>query len=134
MPSQLDPARSPFRSSRIGNATFAIGAETANVITVAVQLQDARRRNLATRTQVRWAIFADANGDAFIATAPDGGVAAGTNGAILQTVTGKYGVATVEANGRLDVAITHAAGAKTVYLGIELPDGSYVVSSAITFV
>lgn len=133
MPGQQSPLRNPFRANRVGHATFTIGTEASNVITVAVQLQDERRRDVAQRCEVGWRILQDANGDAYVTTAPDGGVAAGTDGAVLTTVTGKAGLAVSEADGDIDIAITHAAGAKTVYLGIVLPDGSLVISTAITF-
>lgn len=38
-----------------------------------------------------------------------------------------------ESDGDIDVSITHAAGAKTVYLVLVMPNGRLVASSAITF-
>lgn len=130
---KMNARKSPYYSNLVGNATFTIGTETANVITVAVLLKTTGGDTLAIRGVVHWILFDDATGDTVTATAPDGGVAAGTNGWSLAIVAGKHGIAGTEASGTLDLAITHAAGAKTVYLGIILPDGSRVISNAIVF-
>lgn len=130
---KVSALRSPYYSNAAGNVTFAIGAEVANVITVACQVKNTSNGNGTVRTGHRWFLSDDANGDSIVAVAPDGGVAGGANGWLVALVVGKFGYAMTEANGTLTVAITHAAGAKTVYLGIELPDASRVMSGAITF-
>ena len=130
---KVEKKKSPYDNTVVDSAGFTIGAEAANVITVAVQLKKPGGGDIAVRSCVRWFLSDDANGDSLVATAPDGGVAAGTDGWVSQTVTGKRGEAMSEADGDIDIAITHAAGAKTVYLGIILPDGAIVMSSAITF-
>ncbi len=115
------------------DAGFTIGAETANVITVAVQL----RYDKSQADSVRRSVFAylsdDANGDSIVATAPDGGWAAGTDGVLIPIVSGKAAQLVSESDGDIDVAITHAAGAKTVRLILVMPNGRLVASSAITF-
>lgn len=130
---KVSAAKSPYYSNQVGGAGFTIGAEAGNVITVAVQLRDVNARDLAVRGHVKWYLSDDAAGDTFNATAPDGGVAAGTDGIVVATTAGKAGWAVSEADGDIDFAITHAAGAKTVYLNILLPDGTKVTSGAITF-
>lgn len=115
------------------DASFSIGAEAADVITVAVQLKDAHGNDLAAKYVVSAFLSDAADGDGVVATAASGGIAAGTDGAILeQAVTGKMVVAQCEADGDLDLAITHS-GAKTCYLCIIMPNGKTVISSAITF-
>lgn len=112
---------------------FTIGAEASNVITVAVQLKDARTGlDLAERRQVFAYLSDDANGDSIVATAPDGGWAAGTDGLYIPVVASKAGFFTSESDGDIDIAITHAAGAKTVYL-IVVVCGLLHKSAAITF-
>jgi hypothetical protein len=125
--------KSPYASAAVGDAGFTIGAEVSNVITVAVQLKDGGGKDLAVRGHVRWFLSDDANGDSLVATAPDGGVAGGTDGWTSQTVTGKRGESVSEADGDIDIAVTHAAGAKTVYLVVMLPDGSLKASGALAF-
>jgi hypothetical protein len=124
--------KNPYAQLAVDDATFTIGAEISNVKTVAVQLRN-NGADIAARSNVRWFLSDDANGDSLVATAPDGGVAAGTDGWVSQTVTGKRGDAMSEADGDIDIAITHAAGVKTVYLGIMLPNGAVKMSGAITF-
>jgi hypothetical protein len=125
--------KNPYSVTKISDVSFTIGAEAANVKTVACQLKDRYGADLAVRGYVKWFLSDDAAGDTFNVTAPDGGVAAGTDGWVSSTVTGKRGEALSEADGDLDIAITHAAGAKTVYLNIVLPDGTIKTSGAVTF-
>lgn len=123
--------KSPYSQKAIGNATFTVGAEATNVITVSAQLKDGDGNNLTVRACVDWYLATAATGAAF-ATAVTGGVAAGTNGAVKQVVTGIAGIATCNASGQIDFAITDT-GTPTVYLIIRMPDGTLKASGAITF-
>ena len=123
--------KSPFASSLVGGAAFTVGTEATNVITVAVQLKRQDLRDLAVRGHVDWYLSGDATGDT-LATAASGGVAAGTDGVVASTITGRAGFAISEADGDIDFAITDT-GTPTMYLAIRLPDGSLTVSGAITF-
>lgn len=131
MNNAVDASKSPFRSNLVGNATFSIGVEGSDIITVSVQLKDQYLADLAVRGKVDWYLSADANGDT-VATAASGGVAAGTDGVVASTITGKAGFAVSEADGDIDFAITDT-GTPTMYLVIVLPSGKLVVSGAITF-
>jgi hypothetical protein len=133
MSGKLPDLANPYKTRAFDYVGTTIGAEATNVITVACQLQTSDRRDIAERAMIEWFISDDAAGDSLVATAPDGGVAAGADGWLSQLVTGKLGVAVCEADGDLDIAITHAAGAKTVYLGFRMPDGTIRMSAAITF-
>ena len=55
------------------------------------------------------------------------------NGNELAERVGFFAYLTTENDGDVDVNITHAAGAKTVYLVCIMPDGQLYVSGAITF-
>lgn len=114
-------------------STLTVGAEAGNAITVAIQLKDANSADLAVRSSLFAYLSDDANGDSIVATAPDGGVAAGTDGVLIPVVADKAFHLVSEADGDIDVAITHAAGAKTVYLILVLPNGKLKASGAITF-
>jgi hypothetical protein len=118
----------------LGTTTlFTIGAEAGDVINVAVQLKDANGADLAVRGSVEAYLSDDANGDSIVGTAPDGGWAIGTDGVLIPIVAGKYARLVSESDGDIDINITHAGGAKTVYLILILPNGKLVASGAITF-
>lgn len=122
-------------------AVITVGAEDANVINVAIQLNDGYDNAAAVRGSVMAYLSDDSNGDDLAATAPDGGWAIGTDGVLIPLasddgsviVPNKTAQLVSEADGDIDIDITHAAGAKTVYLVLVMPDGRLVVSGAITF-
>jgi hypothetical protein len=118
---------------RVCDVGFTIGAEAANVINVALQLKDANGDDLNERANVAAYLSADANGDAIAATAPDGGVAVGTDGLAIPVVASKAFLLTSESDGDVDLNLTHAAGALTLYLIVVLPTGVLKASGAITF-
>lgn len=116
------------------SASFTIGTEAANAITVNVQLSDAAGDDLAAQRKVDWYLSSDSAGDTLEATGPDTSVAAGTDGmvAVLEA-NNSAGFAVCESDGDLDFVITHAGGADTYYLNIVFPDGTRSTSAAITF-
>lgn len=120
-------------AEKMGAPSFVIGAEAGNAINVAIQLKDSAGADLAVRGSVFAYLSDDANGDAIVATAPDGGWAIGTDGLLIPVVASKAAKLVSEADGDIDVTITHAAGAKTAYLILIMPDGKRVASGAITF-
>jgi hypothetical protein len=122
----------PFKAGIVNEASFVIGAETANVINVAIQLKDGTK-DLVQRASILSYISSDANGDSVVATAPTT-VAIGTDGVNIPLVTGKCFLLTSEADGDIDMDITLSSGAATYYLVLVMPDGSLKVSGAITFV
>ena len=74
----------------------------------------------------------DANGDSIAGTAPDGGIAIGTDGLLEETTANKAGFVTTEADGDFDITITESS-VDTWYLVVVLPSGKLSVSGAITF-
>jgi hypothetical protein len=124
---------SPFRARTAFNrAAFSIGTETSNIITVGIQLQTANGEDIEERAHVGFFLSDDANGDSVVATGVTS-LAAGTDGHYRAGVSNKSGRLVSESDGDIDLAIEYTSGAKTVYLVLEMPDGSLVVSSAITF-
>jgi hypothetical protein len=114
------------------DASFVIGVESGgNVINVGIQLKDADGADLAVRGAVRAYLSDDANGDAIVAAAPDGGVTIGTDGLAIPIVAGKYFELVSEADGDIDLNMDHDAGAKTAYLILVLPNGLLKASAAI---
>lgn len=121
-----------LNDNQVASATFVVGAESVgNVIDVAVQLKDAAGVDMAIRTGLPWYLSSDANGDA-LATAPNGGIAIGTDGLLIETLDNQAGMVISEADGDIDVAITDT-GTPTMYLVLVLPNGKLAVSGAITF-
>lgn len=129
---KLSALQSPFASNLVGGASFTVNAEDTNAITVNVQLLGSNQEDLTSRGCVGWYLSNDANGDSIATTAANGGVAAGTDGVVVSTVTGKAGFATSEADGDIDFVITHSS-TDNYYLVIVLPDGSLAVSGVIDF-
>ncbi|MFB0515162.1 MAG: hypothetical protein ACETWG_00985, partial [Candidatus Neomarinimicrobiota bacterium] len=121
-----------YAYEKMGTPAFDIGAEAGNVINVGIQLKDSAAADLA----VRGALFAylsdDANGDSIAGTAPDGGVAIGTDGLAIPLVAGKAFQLVSEADGDIDINITES-GIDTWYLILVMPNGKLVASNAITF-
>ncbi len=117
----------------VGGATFTIGDEAGNSINVAIQLTDADGNDLAAVSYVT-AFLSDADtGIGVAATAPDGDIAIGTDGAILgELVADKVFLLQSEADGDIDLDIGES-GADTFYLVVILPNGTQVVSGEITF-
>lgn len=113
-------------------ASLSVGAEAGNAIVVSIQLQDMNGNDLANRGSVLAYLSDDANGDSVAATAPDGGVAIGTDGLAIPLVAGKCFLLTSEADGDIDLELTES-GADTWYLVVVLPHGELAVSGAITF-
>lgn len=121
----------PFHGSIVNNVSFTIGAETSNVINVAVQLQDGTQ-DIAERASVLAYLSDDATGDSVAGTAPTS-VAIGTDGVAIPLVAGKCFLLCSEVDGDIDLDITLSSGADTWYLVVVKPDGSHAVSGAITF-
>lgn len=130
----------PFNTGRFNGASFSIDGETdtgtgtdvGNQITVSVQLKDGDK-SVAERVSGICYLSDDVNGDSIAVTAPDGGVTAGTDGAIQALVTGKVLLFTSESDGQFDINMIRSV-ADTYYLVIISPDGGRIISQAITFV
>lgn len=115
------------------SADFTVGAEAGNAINVAVQLKDRLNKNdLGERAAVQFYLADDAAGDTPSATAPDGGIAIGTDGALIEHAANLSGLAISEVDGDIDIDLTES-GTGTWYLVLVMPDGQLQVSGAITF-
>lgn len=128
---RLTKGKALFGATNELNATFTVGAEAADAINVAVQLKDGNGKDCTVRHTLMWYLSGNANGDT-LATAPDSGIAIGTDGLLIESVANLAGFVTSEADGDIDVALTES-GAGTWYLVLVMPNGSLKVSGAITF-
>ena len=115
----------------VAGASIVVGAENTNVRAITIQLKDGQGKDLAARAVVEIAVFADANGDAFVVTGGSTGIAIGTDGALLPIVAKKLFKAVSEADGDIDLTWTDT-GTEAAYLGVVLPNGKIVVSAALT--
>lgn len=115
------------------DATITVGTEAANVINVAIQFTDRNNGNeIGERVAVPYYLADDANGDTPGATAPDGGIAIGTDGALIEWAANLSGLLISESDGDADIDLTES-GVDTWYLILVMPDGKLVASGAITF-
>lgn len=129
--SKLNKTGLPFATSAIGSIGSSLTAEAANARTLSLQLKDENGKDLAVKGFVLcW--FSDVNGNTF-AAAPAGGVAAGTDGYIMEAIDNRLFVAVSEADGDIDLVITDASGVVTHYLAIGLPDGTVLTTIPIAF-
>lgn len=111
---------------------FTIGSEAANAINVSIQLTDRKNGgDISERVALMWYLASNATGDA-IATAPDGGIAIGTDGLLIEHTNNVAGMVVSEVDGDIDVTITEST-AKSFYLVLVAPDGKLYPSAAITF-
>lgn len=117
------------------HAVITVGSEDTDVINVAIQLYtDSNAVNELTNVAAVYAYLSDDSGGAGVAaTAPDGGIAIGTDGVFSEVVADKAGWLISEADGDIDIDITES-GADTFYLVLVMPaTGRVIVSDAITF-
>lgn len=115
------------------SATFTIGDEETNSINVGIQLTDFRGDDVSQSFIVQGYLSDASTGLGLTATAPDGNIAIGTDGAIFgELVTDKVFLIESEADGSIDLDIGEASTG-TWYLVLVTPTGAKVVSDAITF-
>ncbi len=119
-------------TNALAGATVVAGADAGTTVAVTIQLLDADITALATRGSVFAYLSDDANGDSLAATAPDGGIAIGSDGLAIALIANKAFRLTSEADGDIDLVVTES-GADTWYLILVMPNGSLVASNAITF-
>lgn len=113
---------------------FTIGEEAADVINVAIQLVDELNNEEVSEKVALPVYLSDAaDGTDIAASAPDGGIAIGTDGLLIEWTANLAGLLVSESDGDADIDMTHAAGADTFYLNVVCPDGKVVTSGAITF-
>ena len=140
MPSDVTPSEWDLQNNpetvraftELPSVQFTIGAEAANVINVALQLVDGNGNALAQQVGF-YAWLSDTALAAVATTVPDGDVAIGTNGLIVEefTTDASFQLLT-DANGELDLDIGESL-VDTWYLNVLLPGGAVVSSDAITF-
>lgn len=112
------------------DASIAVSTETTDVRTITIQLKDAQGADIDYVETVEIIMFLNAARTAFVATGGSTGIAIGTDGALLAVVAKKYFLATSEADGDIDLTWTDT-GTEAAFLGVRLPNGRIVMSSAL---
>lgn len=116
------------------DASFVIGTQSGTAINVAIQLKDADLNNLSISSGIQVYLSDSSVGSGFIATAPSGTVAIGTNGFLYDVGSNKKVFLLLSnTSGQIDININNT-GAKTLYVVLILPSGKLKVSGAVTFV
>jgi hypothetical protein len=118
-------------TSPCADASITVGDENTNVRAITIQLKDANGKDLAESGTVWAAVFADSGRAAFASTGGSTGLAIGTDGAALTVVAKKLFLLTSETDGDVDLTWTDT-GTEAAYLGLLLPTGRWVMSSALT--
>lgn len=121
----------PFLGLAFNGVTFTVGSENTDVITVAVQAQ-LNYEDVTYKVAIPMWLTDDSGANTPSGTAPTGGLAAGTDGYLLESISDKFFLGVTENDGDLDVVITDS-GTPTFYLNALLPNGKVVTSGAITF-
>lgn len=129
----IETAVDALEANQAVGCTLTVGAEAANVVNVAGQMVDINGTAVAA-VQVVHVFISDAStGIGVAATAPDGGVAIGTDGTILVAeVAGKVVLLQTDADGAFDIDVTES-GSDAFYTAVVLPNGKMSVSAVMTF-
>lgn len=113
-------------------ATFVVGTEATNAITVAVTFKDGNDVAVAAPVATVCYLANDAAGLDVHATAGTSANDNGTDGDVKDLVSGLVALVVSEATGELDFKVT-STGTPTYYLACRMPQGTLSVSGAITF-
>lgn len=113
------------------DATITVGAENTNVRAITVQFSDANAANMDAIVRCELHVLLNSTGSDFVATGGSTGIAAGANGKILATVAKKIFKAYSDTAGLLTLTWTDT-GTEAAFLGVLLPNGRMVISSALT--
>lgn len=116
------------------DATITVGAEGASVANqreITIQLKDADGNDIDYVETFEIIMFTTAARTAFATTGGSTGLAIGTDGALLAIVAKKHFIATSEADGDWDGTYVDT-GTEPVFMGVRLPNGRIVMSSALT--
>lgn len=120
-----------LNDNQVASATFVIGSEAADVINVAVQLLDAAGVDMASASSLQFYLSDSATGTTVVAATTT--LVIGSDGLMVEYVSNSAGLLVSESDGDIDIDVGDASGVATYYLVLEMPNGSQVISEAITF-
>jgi hypothetical protein len=111
------------------NVVFTIGAEVSNVRNLSLQFRNANKRNIAEEVMYDLFVFAGAS-LALASTGGSTGIADGGAGSIFQTVVAKMQFRCLTNAAGLSEFTWTDTGNESVRLGVKLPNGNVMLSSA----
>ena len=133
----LDTRKFNFQSHGVditqpcADASIVVGAEAANVRNITIQLKDLTGVDIDYAEEVDLILYLDAAKAAYVVTGGSTGIAIGTDGALQTIVAKKVFRATSETDGDIDLTWTDT-GTEVAFLGVKLPSGRIVMSTALT--
>ncbi|WP_060613345.1 hypothetical protein [Pseudomonas brassicacearum] len=113
------------------DASITVAAEVGDARAITIQLKDSTGKAIVYREIIEAYVFADAAAAAFATTGGSTGIAIGASGAALAVVAKKMFILTSTTAGVIALTWTDT-GTETAYLGLRLPSGRLVISSALT--
>ena len=113
------------------DASITVGDESSNARAITIQLKDINGNDIAYVEEVEIVMFLTADRLAYVVTGGSTGIAIGTDGALSTVVAKKRFYATSEADGDIDLTWTDT-GTEAAFLGLKLPTGRWVMSTALT--
>lgn len=113
------------------DASITVGAEAADVRAITIQLKDSLGNDINYVETILAVVYLNAAMTAFVVTGGTTGIAIATDGGLLALVAKKVFLLTSEADGDIDLTWTDT-GTEAAFLGLQMPNGRIVVSSALT--
>ncbi len=120
----------PFTEDAV-DATISVGVEAADARAITIQLKDAAGNNMDSVSYVELILFLDAAGTTFVVTGGSTGIAQGASGKILALVAKKFFAGLTTAAGLMALTWTDT-GTEAAFLGVRLPNGRIIMSTALT--
>lgn len=119
------------RQKAPANAVITVGAESNDVRAITIQLKNGLGRNVNYAAEVEIAVLLNATGTDYAATGGSTGIAIGASGKLQQIIAKKRFKARSNTSGVIALTWTDT-GTEAAYLGVILPNGKQVISSALT--
>jgi len=123
----------PYTPDAVG-ATITVSAEGtggADTRTITIQFTDAAGANMDAIVRGELIVLLNAAGDSFVVTGGSTGIAQGASGKVLATVAKKV-FKYISTTAGLLVVTWLDTGTEVAFLGVVLPNGEIVISSALT--
>ncbi len=123
----------PTRSNQVCDADITITDNGSGSFTAAIQLKGPNGNDLTSPAWVGFYLSTDSAGMVAAADSTDSSeIAIATDGLLQEHLTDVEGDLVSEADGDIGLTITVIEG-KTVYLVLKMPDGTLIISDAMSY-